>query len=156
MALHNNSCPFASNSAVSRDYKIFLDDDEACIRKQQAEELSMSLHCPGDLSFAQALFGQGIGVGVRFVVQSKLPRGRDSVVGHREIMEQDMLNVVPFENKEECREIVQNGLDLVYVSTLSQLKVHIRFRWCHGRKEWVHHLRVQNIGEGVEHRRRKY
>ena len=130
--------------------KCFLDDDEACIRKQRAEELSMSFHRPGDLSFAQALFGQGIGVGVRFVIRSKLPRGRDSVVGHCEIMEQDTLNVVPFENKKDCREIVQRGLDLDYMPALSQLKVHIRFRWCHGRREWAHHLRAWNIGKGVE------
>ena len=68
-----------------------------------------------------------------------------------------MLNVVPFENEEECTEIVQRGLDLVYMLALSQPKVCIRFRSrCHGRRQWVHHLRVQNIGEGVEHRRRKY
>jgi len=89
-------------------------------------------------------------MGVRFVIQSKLARGKDSIKGCHEIMEQDMLKVVPFENKEECREIVQRGLDVVYMPALSQLKACIRFRQCHGQREWVHHLRVQNIGEGVE------
>lgn len=129
--------------------KTYLYKDEFCVEKYRTTQFTINLSLPMHLSYAQNIFGSGVGIGTRRVLKCALKqRGASAkVITQYQITHSDMLNIIPFEYNAE--EVVRRGLQLKYIPQEMELTVSVRFRVVTGRDKIQPELDARNLADRI-------
>jgi len=125
--------------------KTFLFRDEFCVEKYRTSQFVLDFSFPGDLPFAQKLFGSGVGIGTRRILRCSLKqRGMTARVGtSHQLTYSDVLNIVPFE--EMTLEEVRRGLQIKYIPSEMEMNICVKYRVMSGQEAIQPELEMRNL-----------
>ena len=130
-----------ASSIVTRSSLVHF--DEFIQVSHRETQLSIWLGDSTHLAFGQALFGMSFGIGVRFTVSCRLPRGQTYAEALQQIDPSRTLNVIPFEDN--CREVVRRGIHFRYKPASKVLSVTVRYRRMIGAQNFLPHFQVRGM-----------
>lgn len=131
-----------SRAVVKRTY---MESDELVVQKWRDTQQFLELTFPDHMEFAQRMFGQSVGLGIRALVCCPLKDAEpfQIVEQSHQICAGDVVNIIPFEL--EPKEQVRRGLWLNFVPTTGLLSITIRFRAVHRVVEMKPFLQLRGI-----------
>ena len=130
-----------AGEVVSRGTRLNYDEFTQYTRRET--QLSLWIGDSHHLAFAQALFGLSFGIGVRFTVSCRLPRGESYAEESRQISASSTLNVIPFENS--STELVRRGIHFRYKPVSRILSLTVRYRRLNGHQNFYPHLEARGM-----------